>query len=388
MTYNGDGLRVRKDDSTGSTKFVWDDAVLLQETDALGDTKAQYLNEPGGYGGLLTQRRGSTSSHYHFDGIGSVERLTDSVGTSVAVYIYSGFGELLLATGTTNAYRFIGRFGYYCDLTDSQYYIRARYYSPARARFQSRDPLYRSTASYEYASGNPVRAVDPAGLWTSYVEIDPRPFATLCGGFTSYYYVQPEGDEWKNKNLYFIQYVDKREVLVACKQGDLCCGPDYTTFEKDDDCCFIEFFAFEKNVRDLQRSGQYPNACCSRLGVKTRDNRFWIVDDRAGILPDILKNLSTTVECGLSSIDTGCPVTKVPCDESNFTNTSLPSILTLLTGVVGYFSLDVLYTNTFKLRMMYDCCNSMKWNTESLIVAVGGGPLVPDNKVEHCSTLV
>lgn len=71
---NGDGARLSKDDGTTVTKFVYDrrtgtrglDPVLI-ETDNSGTTIANYTNTRTA--GLLSQRRSSTTSWYHFEAI-------------------------------------------------------------------------------------------------------------------------------------------------------------------------------------------------------------------------------------------------------------------------------------------------------------------------------
>ena len=57
LAYNGDGLRVLKQDDTGTTKFVWDGQRYLLETDGNNQSKVQYTVEPTQFGSVISQRR-------------------------------------------------------------------------------------------------------------------------------------------------------------------------------------------------------------------------------------------------------------------------------------------------------------------------------------------
>jgi len=82
MVYNADGLRVRKDDSAGTSKLVWDAENILLETDAADATQALYTLQPATFGNLLSQRRNTTSSFFHFDALGSTAGLTASLSNT------------------------------------------------------------------------------------------------------------------------------------------------------------------------------------------------------------------------------------------------------------------------------------------------------------------
>ena len=164
--YNGDGDRVRQDDSTGTAQFVWDWANVLQETDGLGMTQVEYTMDLQGYGALLSQRRSATSSFCHFDGLGSTDRLTNASGLVTDRYLYEVYGSPRLISGsTTNRFRFGGRWGYAWNPDLLNYWLRAREYDPALARFLSQDPVRdMGINQYWYADGNPVNRIDPPGL--------------------------------------------------------------------------------------------------------------------------------------------------------------------------------------------------------------------------------
>ena len=177
--YNGDGQRVQKQDSNGTTKHVWDAQNIVLETNGSNAIQVVYTLQPRVHGNLISQRRNGTTSFYLFDGMGSTTQLTDASGAVTGSYLYHSWGNVLLATNTTvNWFRFIGQLGYYYDSDTQSNYIRNRHFLPAIGRFVSTDPLTRNIAaasatfaqSYDYADNNPVNFVDPSGL-------TPRPTA-------------------------------------------------------------------------------------------------------------------------------------------------------------------------------------------------------------------
>ena len=168
FTYNGDGQRVQKKDSTGTMSQVWDRQNILLESDGGNFIQVVYTLEPANYGNIISQRRGGTSSLYLFDGLGSTRQLTNILGSSTDAYLYDSFGNILLTSGsTTNAFRYVGELGYYYDLDLNSYSVRARYYYPAYGLFFSRDRLadLRLGSLYVYALNRPLSFVDPSGLW-------------------------------------------------------------------------------------------------------------------------------------------------------------------------------------------------------------------------------
>ncbi|MFI5461267.1 MAG: RHS repeat-associated core domain-containing protein, partial [Isosphaerales bacterium] len=177
FTYNGDGQRVQKQDSTGTTKHVWDRQNIFLETDGSNIIQVVYTLQPLLYGNLISQRRSGTTSFYLFDGLGSTTQLVNSAGTVTDSYLYDSFGNILLAGSTTNWFRYVGRLGYYYDTDLADYYLRARFYDPAKGRFLSRDPILDFRTDYEYCDNNPMILQDPSGLtaWVVYG-------SCACGG--------------------------------------------------------------------------------------------------------------------------------------------------------------------------------------------------------------
>ena len=172
FTYNGDGQRVQKQDSTGTTNHIWDDQNILLETNASNVIQVVYTLEPEVFGNLISQRRSGTTSFYLFDGLGSTTQIASSTGSVTDGYLYDSFGNILLSSGSTsNWFRYNGQLGYYYDTDLIVYYLRARYYNALLAGFVSRDPTFDRLPNtdfesdcYKYARNNPVGFSDPSGL--------------------------------------------------------------------------------------------------------------------------------------------------------------------------------------------------------------------------------
>jgi RHS repeat-associated protein len=155
----------KAEDSAGLARFVHDGENVLLETDAAGATQVSYTLEPAGYGNLISQRRGSTSSWHHFDALGSTDRLTDASESELASYGQTAFGVPKAVTGThPNRLRWIGQLGYRWEPDTNQYDVRRRRYDPARGRWVSRDAVGEGANWYAYAANEPVASVDPSGL--------------------------------------------------------------------------------------------------------------------------------------------------------------------------------------------------------------------------------
>jgi RHS repeat-associated protein len=161
--YDGDGHRVKKIDSSGTTVFVYN---------AAGQLIAEYT--PG------TPSGGGTS-YLTSDHLGSTRVVMKSDG-SVARHDYLPFGEEVSATiggrgsvagysaPDTTRHRFTQKER---DTESGLDYFLARYYSSAHGRFTSVDPAQQSAKSldpqswnrYSYTLNNPLVFVDHNGKW-------------------------------------------------------------------------------------------------------------------------------------------------------------------------------------------------------------------------------
>ncbi len=169
-TYNGDGLRVKKEvtqeGETETTQYLYDYDKVVLETDGNG---AQTAYNVYGNDTLISRTAAGVTLYYLYNGHGDVTALTTGNGTVVAGYYYDAFGEVVEETGVCagdNPYRYAG---YTYDTESDLYYLQARYYAPKIARFMSEDTYLGSTADplslnlYTYCSNNPLVYFDPTG---------------------------------------------------------------------------------------------------------------------------------------------------------------------------------------------------------------------------------
>ena len=167
---------------------------ILATTDASGSVTAYYV-----YGlGLISKiEPGGATRYYHYDSRGSTVAITDSTGAMLNSYAYDPFGQVTTATqNTENMFRYLGRYGV-VDESNGLSYIRARYYSAARGRFLTEDPLTGSDGDgqslnrYVYALNNPVRLVDISGLSAQEVSGAKPAFATSDSSLFHNFLVSP-----------------------------------------------------------------------------------------------------------------------------------------------------------------------------------------------------
>jgi RHS repeat-associated protein len=155
------------------TMYVWDPVFdcVTHELDENNAVKAVYNNEPQQYGGVLSQRRGTTSHYYHHEALGSTRFLTDSSGNVTDTYLHDAWGNQVASTGTTvNPFRWVGQFGYYWDEQFVQCHVRARPYTPATGQWTTSDPagFVDGMNRYLYVRNNPVNLTDPSGRLFGY----------------------------------------------------------------------------------------------------------------------------------------------------------------------------------------------------------------------------
>src|SRR6185436_8364192 len=112
---------------------------------------------------LFSRTTGEGTQSYLTDRLGSVIALAGGSGEVDTSYTYEPFGVTSSAGDPSdNPFQFTGREN---DGTGLQY-NRARYYSPASARFISPDPLGITPGSpnvYSYVWGSPLDFTDPSG---------------------------------------------------------------------------------------------------------------------------------------------------------------------------------------------------------------------------------
>jgi hypothetical protein len=90
---------VQKQDSSGTAKAVWDFENILLETDQNDATQVIYTQAGAVYGNLVSQFRTTATNYYHFDGPGSVDRVTDNMMSTTDSYVYDAFGTVRVTSG-------------------------------------------------------------------------------------------------------------------------------------------------------------------------------------------------------------------------------------------------------------------------------------------------
>lgn len=170
FAYDALGQRISRTAGGATDNYVLDYAFRLPQIAVVRSGNADrryYLHLPDGR--LLAAIDADNARRfYHFDETGSTLLLTDDAGAATDTYSISPFGETVIHTGATeNPYTFQGALGIAQEGTTGLYYMRARYYDSATARFLSPDPVEtldpRAINPYQYALDNPLSFGDPSG---------------------------------------------------------------------------------------------------------------------------------------------------------------------------------------------------------------------------------
>lgn len=107
--------------------------------------------------------------YYHSDHLGSANWITDQNGEPVQYLHYAPYGELVENQRTTNyneRYKFTGKER---DWESGYDYFGARFYWSIYGHWLSVDPLadkYLWISPYAYCAWNPIKYVDPNGMWS------------------------------------------------------------------------------------------------------------------------------------------------------------------------------------------------------------------------------
>lgn len=187
-TYNGQGLRTKKDFGDRAVNYFYDRGNIVLEADQSNKITAKNIrglrliyreNNPG--------QTDSNFLYYLHNAHGDVTQLLNEKGQIVKDYRYDTFGREELAPSQAfggkqstelwrqeveeidNPFRYAGE---YLDEETGNYYLRARYYDPSIQRFINEDSygIERGAAwlehLYGYANNNPIKFTDPTGHWS------------------------------------------------------------------------------------------------------------------------------------------------------------------------------------------------------------------------------
>lgn len=207
--YDPFGRRLWKEVAGTKTYFSYADEGLVGEYDGTGSEIKTYGYKPGSTWTTdpLFMKVGTDYYFYQNDHLGTPQKLTTSNGAVVWSAKYTSFGEATVEVETVASnLRFPGQ---YYDVDTRLYYNYHRYYDSWIGRYLGPDPIGfqgSQVTVYNYVGNNPLKFVDPEGLWSAGV------------GF----YYGPGGDaSWneticcKNNKTYKVKYI------MACFGGGL-----------------------------------------------------------------------------------------------------------------------------------------------------------------------
>jgi len=116
-------------------------------------------------GRVVSENRGGVVSNYVADPLGSTIGLIDSAGTMTDRWEYWPYGEVVSRTGSNaTPLTFLGVLGYFKDVLDKLFYVRARHLRVDLARWLTVDPVWPREQPYGYAEDSPGLNADPTGL--------------------------------------------------------------------------------------------------------------------------------------------------------------------------------------------------------------------------------
>ena len=158
-TYDAEGYRASKTVGGVTTRFYWDRGFTANESDGTNFTAKNTI----GSGGIVSRKLGTATPMYLMKDVhGDTTEVLQNRAT-VGTYDYDAFGKQLTSSGTVdNPYRYCGE---YIDKETGLIYLRNRYYDPKLGRFMSEDPAKSGLNWYVYCENNPLKFVDPWGLW-------------------------------------------------------------------------------------------------------------------------------------------------------------------------------------------------------------------------------
>ena len=167
-TYDGDGVRRKRDDSNGTVHYLGGYERKLAAGANSSDTVTKYYSASlGALSRSVAFRRGGTLHWVGSDHLGGTIRVLDGSFTALDGMRYKPYGEDRDTGSSLNTDRkFTGQTE---DETAGLYWYASRAYDPTIGRFVSPDPIVPAPANpqslnrYSYVYNNPLGFVDPSG---------------------------------------------------------------------------------------------------------------------------------------------------------------------------------------------------------------------------------
>ncbi len=146
-TYDGDGLRFSRTDSSGTNSYLWNGQVLEAELGSGNTVSTWYTQGMGEYGDIISTRDAGAgaSSLQRYDASGNVNQTTDAGANITTTLSYASFGNVTDNSGPANpTVAWQGEQGYQFEQSlgaAGLQYVRQRWYDPNTRQFISPDPL-------------------------------------------------------------------------------------------------------------------------------------------------------------------------------------------------------------------------------------------------------
>src|SRR5262249_35539920 len=171
--YAANGLRIRKNDSTGTTGYLLDGPSALEELSPSGSTVTSYLTNPRAIDEIDSFQQAGTTYYPLSDALGSIYAIADSAGAIVRTNSYDVYGSRsTFGTGPQIAQGFATLWH---EPDTGQARARQRTFDQGRGVWLSADPLRLVAGPNYYLSvrANPVMFVDPSGTDIAVIENGP-----------------------------------------------------------------------------------------------------------------------------------------------------------------------------------------------------------------------
>jgi RHS repeat-associated protein len=165
FTYDVFGNRIQQVESSLTTRFGVDGQDVWVDLDGTNAVVTRYVRPDGVDALAARETAAGVVTWYLTDHLGSVKALMSTAGLVIDRLSYDAFGgksETVPAVGDRFKYA-----GYQFDTTAGLYYVQARWYDPATAKWTSEDPIRFAAKDYNiyrYVGNNATDATDPTGL--------------------------------------------------------------------------------------------------------------------------------------------------------------------------------------------------------------------------------